>query len=282
MRRMIALLALVVVAAGCAREHTAAEPPVPDADMQRLLAAWDADAVAAPRFVPIEELTLGVPSWDHTVDRLPLSMGRVVLVPGATLPPGPATGVLLWAGGATTEAPLLGARQALDALREVRGGCDGCPDAPDSLRLTGAELIDVQVRTDRGPAMVPAWAFGLEGSAMRIARVAVEPSGPAALPVRPPVVGSVTVGPDDRTLTVAFAGAAEGDGACTADYTPRVAESPHAVVLTLDTEGRTFAPDVACLDRPYERTATVTLAGPVGDRVVLDAVGAVPVPVERR
>ena len=79
-------------------------------------------------------------------------------------------------------------------------------------------------------------------------------------------------------LTVAFVGAPDpGDKPCGEDYTAEAVESDLAVVVIV-----TRHPHVtvgACTAVGARRTATATLAAPLGDRVVLDLQQGTPVPV---
>ncbi len=79
-------------------------------------------------------------------------------------------------------------------------------------------------------------------------------------------------------LTVAFVGAPEtGDKPCGEDHTAEAVESDVAVVVIV-----TRHPHVtmgACSAVGARRTATATLAAPLGDRAVLDLQQGTPVPV---
>ncbi|GAA2643859.1 hypothetical protein GCM10010399_92280 [Dactylosporangium fulvum] len=41
------------------------------------------------------------------------------------------------------------------------------------LQVTGARLSTARIQTTRGPATVPAWEYTLQGTAVRLTRVAV-------------------------------------------------------------------------------------------------------------
>ena len=66
-----------------------------------------------------------------------------------------------------------------------------------------------------------------------------------------------------------FVGAAAGTGPCTADYTAKVSESATAVAVTVAESSHT-PPGTACNLVGYQRQAPVTLASPLGARVLVD------------
>ena len=76
------------------------------------------------------------------------------------------------------------------------------------------------------------------------------------------------VDPSDTVVTVAFAGAAEGDGPCTADYRLDLIEHDTFVeastVITRSGGG-------TCAAVGYQREATATLSRPLAGRVLVDA-----------
>lgn len=202
-----------------------------------------------------------------------------VQLPTDTPPPGE----VRWEDGGTVQVPLVSAAQALEEIQAEGSDCGGCTP----LKVTGATLSTATVSTSRGPATVPIWAFSVVGTAVQITRVAVAPaqsvtvSPPPWDPNNPPVglsiesaVGSAT----SRELTVTFTGApGPASESCGADYTAEAVESTLAVVVIV-IEHRNPLP-VACSAVGAERTATVQLAAPLGDRAVLEVTQGLPVPV---
>lgn len=258
------------------------------------LARWDAAVAAAGdgqsvRFVPAgpgAELTDLVGEWEPELaenGKLALSSGLFEAEAGALDEARPAPGEVRWADGVTLAVPVLSATAALQAMRQVGcGPCDGTPVA-----LTGATLTMTTVSTNRGEATVPAWEYTVRGSAVRIVRVAVEQS--ATVDVTPPPwdpynapgglrPDSATVAADGRTVTVRFVGGRDGTGPCTSQYTARAIESDNAAVVVIDEHpDLSGGPDQACNAIGYARTATLTLAEPLGERTLLDVVQGMPV-----
>ncbi|MFR9789739.1 hypothetical protein ACL07V_13870 [Streptomyces sp. MB22_4] len=131
--------------------------------------------------------------------------------------------------------------------------------------------------TSRGPAVVPAWLFSLEGYPDPLARAAVTAS---PLP-RPPIGWSrgipglpldrlVRIAADGRSVTVIALG-----GACDAGPVVTVLETAGSVVLSGTVENQEHGD---CTKQARLRQVTVRLARPVGDRVVLDAHTGRPIP----
>lgn len=202
----------------------------------------------------------------------------------ADLPP---PGEVRWDDGSTLQVSLISAAQALEEIKADKSDCGSCTLTP--LKVTGATLSSGKVSTSRGPATVPIWEFDVEGTAVKITRVAVAPaetvtvSPPPWDPNNPPAgiwIESATGSPSSRELTVTFIGAPKpASEGCGADYTGEAVESSLAVVVIV-IEHRNSLPG-ACRAVGAERTATVQLAAPLGDRAVLEVVQGMPVPVTR-
>ena len=151
------------------------------------------------------------------------------------------------------------------------------------LLVTDARLISGPIETSRGPATGPIWEFTVQGTAVKVTRVAI--AHPVV--VAPDEVGSQLgagdrlgqrVGERNRTHRRIRRGARSGDKPCGEDYTAEAVESDLAVVVIV-----TRHPHVtvgACRAVGARRTATATLAAPLGDRVVLDLQQETPVTVE--
>ncbi|SCL59865.1 hypothetical protein [Micromonospora chersina] len=177
---------------------------------------------------------------------------------------------------------MLSADGALVQLRAAgTGDCSGC--AP--LKITRARLTTMTVPTTRGPATAPAWEYTLDGTTVRLARVAVDPS--AIVRVTPPpwdadhphaglAIESATTTTASSELTVTFTGApGPGSEPCGADYSAEAVESDLAVVVIV-IEHR-HAKDEACADIGAQRTATLKLSRPLGERAVLEVTQGLPV-----
>ena len=148
--------------------------------------------------------------------------------------------------------------------------------------MTDARLTSGPIQTTRGPATAPIWEFTVQGTAVKLTRVAI--ANPVV--VAPDEVGSglglsidsASGSVSGTELTVAFVGAPDpGDKPCGEDYTAEAVESDLAVVVIV-----TRHPHVtigACSAVGARRTATATLAAPLGSRAVLDLQRGTPVPI---
>jgi len=127
------------------------------------------------------------------------------------------------------------------------------------------------VRSNRGGAKVPAWIFTVAELKAEVARVAVAPDAinplpsEPAMPPLPPNSGLADafdlVKADGTTLTYDL-----GVGACDYEIQPVFAEFDDVVVVA----GTRKASAGACIDLLKLQPVTVTLAKPIGARVVLD------------
>jgi hypothetical protein len=194
-----------------------------------------------------------------------------------TLPAGPLPGLVRWADGTTLRLPLLTARAAFAELAAQRP-CGG-PYACGQLTVTGAQPGVVTVHTSRGLASVPAWRFTVTELGWQVGEVAVARSAlvvlpgygpiPAAGRNTPGVDGLTAVSADGRTLTLSFIGSA-----CDAAWGAFRYESNGTVVAgswEKPSAGNTPCPAVGMF-----RTARVTLARPLGTRVILDVASGLP------
>ncbi|MFD7900260.1 hypothetical protein [Streptomyces sp. NPDC059743] len=186
-------------------------------------------------------------------------------------------GQVKWGSADSLTLPLMGARKAYDTV--ARGGNAGA-----HLTVTGAWLGEMTLATSRGPATVPAWLFTLEGYDTPLKRVAVSPSklpepplGPAGqMPtdVLAPLARLVEVAGDGRSVTVMAT-----HGSCDDGPAVRVLETGGSVVLSASVVGTKDGP---CTAELKMEEVTVKLNRPVGDRVLLDAFTARPVPYGER
>jgi hypothetical protein len=194
-----------------------------------------------------------------------------------TLPAGPLPGLVRWADGTTLRLPVLTARAAFAELAAQRP-CGG-PGACGQLTVTSAQPGVVIVRTSRGLASVPAWRFTVAGLGWQVSEVAVARSALIVLPGygpippggqnTPGVNGLTAVSANGRTLTLSFIGSA-----CDAAWGAYRYESDSTVVAgswEKPSAGNTPCPAVGML-----RTARMTLARPLGTRVILDVASGLP------
>ena len=152
------------------------------------------------------------------------------------------------------------------------------------LLITGATLVTGPIETTRGPATAPIWEFTLQGTAVRLTRVAIA-NAVAVAPTSADLalglaVDSATGTVGGHELTVSFIGVPEpGDRACGEDYTAEAVESDLAVVVIVTRHPHVAPLGAACSAVGARRTATANLAAPLGDRAVLDLQQGTPVPL---
>jgi hypothetical protein len=299
-RTLIALW-LVAVLGGCALAPGAeggTTPPAVTGDLARerqqahdALDRWAAAVAAAggqQGFSVSGSRTGQIGDWELAVgsnNKAALYAGLVeaaVALPTEIPPPGE----VRWDDGSTLRVPLVSAAQALQEIQADKADCGGCTDLTP-LKVTAARLATGQVSTSRGPATVPTWEFSVEGTAVKITRVAVAPattvtvSPPPWDSTNPPIglsIDSATGSATSRELTVTFTGAPKpASELCGADYTTEAVESSLAVVVIVIVHPNPA--HVACTLVGAIRAATVQLAAPLGDRAVLEGKEGLPVPV---
>jgi hypothetical protein len=146
----------------------------------------------------------------------------------------------------------------------------------------------VKVQSSRGSATAPAWEFSLNGTTVLVTEIAVAARG--SISVEPPPwdannppaglsIESATRSADGLELTASFTGAPDGaDKPCGEDYTAEAVESDLAAVIIVTRHSNGFAG--ACAMVGAVRSATATLAKPLGERAVLEVVEGRPVPVQ--
>jgi hypothetical protein len=252
------------------------------------LVRW-ADAVAAAggpsSVVLVGESTGQVGDWEPAVgdNNKRALMAGLVQAPADLQAVAPPDGEVRWQDGTTASVPLIPAQRAVTAIQAADTG--PCGDDCVPLRITAGRLSTGPIETSRGPATAPVWEFALEGTAVRVTRVAIADPitvvPPPWDPNVPPVglaIESASGSIGGRELTVAFVGAPQpGDQPCGEDYTAEAVESDLAVVVIV-----TRHPHVtigACTAVGAPRTATVQLAAPLGERAVLEVQQGLPVPV---
>jgi hypothetical protein len=235
----------------------------------------------------VGDLTGQIGDWEIAVgdnNKSGLLAGHVEASP-ALSDDTPSSDKVRWLDGSTVDVNLLSARDTLAALVDAgSGACDGC----QPLQVTGAQLATGLVETSRGPANAPIWVFSIEGTDVKVTRVAVDesvtvdpPRWNAADPPEGISIDSATGTNDSKKLTVSFIGAVDGaNKPCGADYTAEAVESNLAVVVIVHETRNTFAaPGTACDLVGKTRTAKVTLESILGNRAVLEVKQGLPVSV---
>jgi len=302
MRRfLVPVLAALLALTGCAGNR-GAEPTAPSsagfADRAaQVVSAWHqlklADAWRSG-LVPLGELTTLVgsdPGFDE-VTKVAYTQGRYWLA--GPLPAGvPAPATLAFPDGRSMTVPLVGAATAFAALTAPGSSPDAPPADRDpgslpsgavggpgravpELTVTSARLGLVALRTSRGTVQVPAWIFTVAEIRVPVARVAVAPTAFAplpepSLPADPAIPGLYRVDrvtpTGDRALDVHYVG-----GACDRTAQAVAVETAEEVVVGIIV---TVEPG-ACTAVGIERSQPLSLAQPLGSRVVLDAASGQP------
>jgi len=250
-------------------------------------------------FVPLQDLAL------PPVDGFPDAATKQAFQAGlfrlkGSLPDTPASGSVRFPDGSLLRVPVVGARTAYRLLDRGGAACNGPttpPPARDSqpappsagspggvtstglgpctaLTVTGARLSTAPLRTSRGVATVPVWLFTVEGLSGPVGRVAVSPDAVGQIP-EPPALPSL---PADARLEAAqdLVGVGGeslrfrvGVSPCDKDVRARVLEDDGVVVVGASFS-RTYGspcPAIMMLD-----PVRVTLAAPLGGRLVVDVV----------
>jgi hypothetical protein len=253
------------------------------------LARWAAAVAAAggrQDFVPTEGMTGQVGDWEVDVgdNNKPALMAGLVEAAAQLPDDAPPQAEIRRNDGMTKTVPTISAAQALrDLQHDAEGPCPEC----HPLNVTGARLSTATVQTSRGPATAPAWEFSLEGTRVKVTRIAIAAGdGPAVQPPpwdanNPPwglridsAIGTI----GGLELTASLTGARDGaDKPCGEDYTAEAVESDLAVVIIVTAHSNPSAG--GCLLVGAVRSATAALARPLGDRTVLDVMEGRPVPV---
>ncbi len=264
----------------------ATDPAAAHQRAQTVLSAW-AEAVAAagaPADVtPVGELTGQIGDWEPAVgdnNKRALMAGMVASVAPLS-EEAPPDGQVAWPDGTTTNVPLLSAQDAIVAIESTTS--EPCSDC-EQLLVTEARLTSGPIQTTRGPATAPVWEFIVQGTDVKVTRVAIaDPvivapgEGGSQLGL---AIDSASGTVDGNELTVAFVGAPDpGNMPCGEDYTAEAVESDLAVVVIVTRHPHAAPVGGACSAVGARRTASATMAAPLGDRVVLDLQQGTPVPV---
>jgi hypothetical protein len=181
-------------------------------------------------------------------------------------------GRVAWAGKGELTRPSQGADASFKAL------AGGRAEGRLHLTVTGARAGDMTLATSRGPAVVPAWVFTLDGYDTPLKRAAVVPS---ELP-RPPIGEArnvpglplqhlTRIATDGRSVTVVAL-----HGGCDDGPAVEVLETGGSVVLSASVKARRS--DELCTKQGKLGRVTVRLGRALGDRVLLDAQSGRPVP----
>lgn len=251
---------------------------------QTALDNWTAaiGTASAPPVVPVGELTGQIGDWELAVgdnNKRALMAGRIVTT--AELPGAARTdGVVTWPDGSTTTVPVMSAQDAIVAIE--RTASTTCADCTD-LIATQATLVSAQAQTTRGPATVPTWQFTIEGTAVMVTRIALADQVSVPQLDWDPSFSSIglhidaasgSVGGTD--VVVSFIGAPDPGGRpCGEDYSTAVVEADLAFVVIVTRHGGFTLG--GCTAVGAKRTATASLASPLGARALLNVDDGQPV-----
>lgn len=288
-RLPLLVVVLATVACNAIRPAASGGPEPVDrihAQARDALARWAeaADKSGGATISFVGDLTGQLGDWEPAVGENKASLQAGLLTAPTPLSDSrPSRGHVRWVDGDSLEVDVLSAADALDDL-VAAGAVNECADCRP-MRVTDANLATGLVETSQGPAEAPLWVFTIEGTAVRVTRVAVDPSITVVPPPfnadNPPEGLSIDLAvgaPGSKKLTVSFIGAEKtGDKGCGADYTAEAVESDLAVVvIVIELRNPSFG---SCPAVGKTRTAVVTLAEPLGERAVLEVRQGLPVPL---
>ncbi|MFI7229774.1 hypothetical protein ACIBO5_41710 [Nonomuraea angiospora] len=281
MRRVIACLSLMLLLSSCGGGGSPGAAEF-DRRAREVAERWQGsaeDRAWRDGFVALE--VLNPHGWNH-VRQIPAWVNRSshngAWRLAARLPAdSPARAEVRWPDGEVSQVPIITAERAYAEfskpadLIEEECPAKGCRP----LRVTGARLGRVPLETSRGAVQVPAWMFTVEGVEQKKVHVAVDPSAVTARPER--VRGDV----EEVTAFDLVAGRPQelllryGYGACDTVRGARAYETGQLVVVGVDEEHTGSGKPCPAILKTA--TITVTLARPLGDRLVLDSGTGLPV-----
>jgi hypothetical protein len=182
----------------------------------------------------------------------------------------------MWPDGTTASYKAISAKEAFTAITKSSASVNP-PECASlaGLQITTARFATAPFRTDRGIVQMSAWRFGAPGVVGELDYPALPLSAFWKSAITSPTSGTTaTISVDGLTLTFVFYGAPATSGPCGADYKGVVAESSSAVAVALQTipHASPGAP-FACDAMAQQRSVTLTLASPLGGRVVIDVSG---------
>ncbi|MET8184112.1 hypothetical protein [Streptomyces sp. NPDC005336] len=267
----------LVAVSGCGSQKVAANG---DTDVltdraRQVAEAWDGSTAAAAwraGYYPMgEAVQLPRGGLRGQADRQAYRNRNFVLR-GELPSTGPKDGHVTWAGDDSVTRPLVGAEELYKTLAGTRTG--GEPH----LTVTGVKLGEMTMATSRGPAMVPAWLFTLDGYATPLKQAAAVPSKYPPAPIKAargipgyPLNRLVRVAADGRSVVVVAL-----HRVC--DDDPKVAALETRGSVVLSATVKDHRDGGTCSKQASLQQVTVELARPVDDRVLLDARTGQPVP----
>jgi hypothetical protein len=275
--------AVIVVVVGSLGTGAARASPHAPTQLRRALTVWAHFPVNASNrpVVLIGNDNVNAPSGGFSDDDYKMAFLDGSIITPTDFPAGPASADRL---------PVMSAAEAFGLLQ---GQPAKVPTGDMTLDVTSIDFGTGLFQTDRGVRRLPAWLFQFQGVQDPAEVLAISPAAlfsPRQVGDRESTVAA-TLGPNDRTLTVSFAGAPAGNGPCDASYAMGVAESKTVVAVWVhgvvtkrpakptSTDVTNTTIPVACALPAYPRHLTTGLPGPLGNRVVVDAFSLAAVPV---
>ena len=236
----------------------------PSAILQAALVAWSNFPSAAPRrpVVLLYGDKVNAPAQGFSDDALKEAFLDGAIAGPDSLPSGPTS---------SDGVDLITSQQAITILTVPSGSG---PQATLTIQVTKVALGTDTFQTDRGMLPLPAWQFrmqGVQNPASVLAISPIEEFTPPQPSNRPQVVGAGTIGRDQRTLLLTFAGPPAGTGPCEANFVASSAESASAVAVSLRSITSPKYKNVACTQMAVDRHLTIALLTPLRNRVVIDA-----------
>ena len=275
LRALIAISSFVLFACGAfGGNHLTSPPavPTPTAALAQW-AAFPADQMPRPivlfwELAPPGGFTSGDAKLAAVCSKLSLRTSLPTVVP--------AQASALWPDGTTASYKPISAKEAFAAITKPQPGAspDMCgPIAP--LQITTVDFETGLFDSDRGIVEISAWIFGSPNVVGGLEYPALPSSAFWKAAFAVPVSNeTASISEDGLTLMFSFYGAPDSSGPCGADYKGVVAESASAVAVAVQELARSVPEGpVACDAMAQQRTVTVTLARPLGGRVVGDAAG---------
>lgn len=270
-------LAAVSLAA-CGGSTTTSSPSAaanhPSPLLRAALAAWSNFPATAPRrpVVLLDGDNVNAPVQGFTDDALKEAFLDGAIAGPASFPSGPTS---------SDGFDLITSQQGLTILKTPSGSG---PPATVTLQVTKVAMGTGTFQTDRGNLPFPAWQFWMQGVQNPASVLAISPKEVFTPPPsnnRPQGVGAGTIGRDNRTLLLTFAGPPAGTGPCEANFVASSGESASAVAVSLRAITSPKYKNVACAAVAVDRHLTIRLLTPLRNRVVVDASSVMAVPVTK-
>jgi hypothetical protein len=266
-----ALVGLSVV--GCGAAHGNAGVPTPVSPPVAALAPWASfPAGQTPRpVVLIANLSPkgGYDTGDSKIAALCHKFTSAITLAQAA----PNEAKVAWSTGTKGSYPALSVAAAFVAMTKPG------PGTSQPYCTTVKPIVFTAVRfgpygfiTDRGDAQIDSWLFTTSSFSGETAYPALAPTAIWNADELKTGASGSTVSSDGLTLAFSFVGAAE-TGPCGADYRALVAESSTAVAIAVQGTSHSTDQNLVCDAVGYPRSVNVSLASPLGGRVLLDASG---------